>query len=336
MLVSRLFYKRIPIIANILVTNRCNLKCFYCYPDVFNRQIEDMSLDNFKKIIDILAKRGTKIVVLLGGEPLIRKDLVQFVEYIRGREMFCEVVTNGYFVSQRLDALKKIDSVCVSLDGDEDSNDKNRGKGSFRKAIEAIDICLANKIHTRIKAVITRNNVDSIDFLANLAKEKGVVLMSILPTIYDDRHYPEEIKKLWLNQDEYRSFIEKLIRLKKDGFPIFHSFTALDYCLKWPYEFHEIIFENRLKNGRKIIPCSSSKYQVFIDVDGTFFMSCIKTFNIKTKSILEMDFDEWWIPQEKFSCKTCALLPNLDKSLTYNMNLEAITNMAKIATFKKE
>jgi MoaA/NifB/PqqE/SkfB family radical SAM enzyme len=342
MFISKILKKRVPIIGNILILNRCNLKCFYCYPNVFNRQITDMSLDDFKKIVDILKKHGTKIVILLGGEPLLRKDLEQFVDYVIGKGMFCEVVTNGYFVKERLAALKKADSVCISIDGDEEANDKNRGKGCFKKAMEAINICRENNIHFRIKAVITRNNLNSLDFLGKLARDKGAVLMAITPTLYDDREYSAEAKKLWIDKNEYHRVIQKLIQLKKEGCPIFHSYTALNYCLQWPYEFHEIVYEdqltrdNRLSNGQKIIPCSALQYQVFVDVDGTFFITCIKTFNIKAKSILEMDFDEWWIPQERFNCKTCALLPNLDKSLTYNMNPEALVNMVRVALYDKK
>lgn len=333
---SKLFNKRIPVIANILIVNRCNLKCFYCYPNSFNRQIEDMSFGDFKKIIDILNKKGTKIVIFLGGEPLIQSDFSQFVDYVLSKGMFCEVVTNGYFVKERLDTLKRVDSVCVSIDGNEESNDKNRGQGSFKRAMEAIEILLENKIHTRIKAVITRNNVNDIDFLANLAKEKGMVLMAILPTVYEDRIYPNNVKDLWLSKDEYRNFIKKLIQLKKEGYPIFDSFTALRYCLRWPFEFHEILYGNKLNNIDKIISCTAPSYQVFIDTDTTFLMPCMKKIDIKNKSILDTDFDKWWIPQESFGCKTCAILPNLDKSLIYNMNLEAIINIVRIATFKKK
>ena len=167
---SRLLGRRIPVITNILITNRCNLKCFYCYPDSFNRALEDMPLADFKRIIDLVHAKGSRVVVLLGGEPLIRKDVGEFIGYVRAKGMACEVVTNGFFVRQHLDALRSADSVCVSIDGDEDANDANRGKGSFRKAMEAIELLQANGIHTRIKAVITRNNLRSIDFLARLAR----------------------------------------------------------------------------------------------------------------------------------------------------------------------
>lgn len=333
---SRLLNKRIPIIANILILNRCNLKCFYCYPDVFNRNIEDMSLENFKKIIDILHSKGTKLVFLLGGEPLLRDDLSQFVDYVTKKGMFCEVVTNGYFVRQRLGALKKADSVCVSIDGDEESHDKNRGRGSYKKAIDAIDILLAYKIHTRIKAVVTKNNLNAVEFLASLAKEKGLVLMAITPNIYEGRNYPAETKNLWLNKDEYRIFIQKLIRLKKQGYPIFHSFAALNYCFRWPYEFHQIMYQDKFEDGTKIISCSAPKYHIFIDVDGRFFAPCLKAGDIQGKSLLETDFEEWWVPHERFGCKSCAVLPNIEKSLIYNFNPEAIFNMAKMSFVKNK
>lgn len=332
---SRLLRRRIPVITNILITNRCNLRCFYCYPDSFNRAMEDMPLGAFKRIIDLVHAKGSRVVILLGGEPLIRKDIGKFINYVRGKGMACEVVTNGYFVRQHLEALKNTESVCVSIDGDEEANDRNRGKGSFKKAMEAIELLQASKIHTRIKAVITRNNLHSIDFLARLARDRGTVLMAIIPTTYDDRSYPESVSQHWLSHEEYRSFIRKMIELKREGYPLFHSYTALRYCLDWPYPYDAIVNERRLKNGRKAIPCTAWEYGIFIDVDGRFFMSCLKTFNIQGKKILETDFDEWWIDQAKFNCTTCALLPNVEKSLVYNMNPEALWNMVRMALYKR-
>lgn len=330
---SRLLRRRIPVITNILITNRCNLKCFYCYPDSFNRALDDMPLGDFKRIIDLVHAKGSRVVVLLGGEPLIRSDIGEFIDYVRGRGMACEVVTNGFFVRQRLEALKNADSVCVSLDGDEEANDRNRGTGSFARAMEAIGLLQEHKIHTRIKAVITRNNLHSIDFLARLARDRGMVLMAIIPTTYDDRIYPGSVAQQWLSQEEYRSFIGKMIRLKREGYPIFHSYPALRYCLDWPYPYDAIVNEGRLKNGRKAIPCTAWEYGIFIDVDGRFFMSCLKTFNIQGKKILETDFDEWWIPQRRFNCTTCALLPNIEKSLVYTMNPGALWNMVRMALY---
>jgi MoaA/NifB/PqqE/SkfB family radical SAM enzyme len=332
---SRLLGRRIPVITNILITNRCNLKCFYCYPDSFNRALEDMPLADFKRIIDLVHAKGSRVVVLLGGEPLIRKDVGEFIGYVRAKGMACEVVTNGFFVRQHLDALRSADSVCVSIDGDEDANDANRGKGSFRKAMEAIELLQANGIHTRIKAVITRNNLRSIDFLARLARERGMVLMAIIPTTYEDREYPEGVAQRWLTQEEYRTFVIKLIELKKAGYPIFHSYRALRYCRDWPYPYDAIVRERRLANGRKAIPCTAWEYGIFIDVDGRFFMSCLKTFDIQGKKILETDFDDWWIPQQRFGCTTCALLPNIEKSLVYNMHPGALWNMVRMALYRK-
>lgn len=333
---SRLLRRRIPVITNILITNRCNLRCFYCYPDSFHRAMEDMPLEEFKKIIDLVHSKGSRVVVLLGGEPLIRSDVGECIDYVRGKGMACEVVTNGFFVRQRLDALKNADSVCVSIDGDEEANDKNRGAGSFRKAMEAIGLLQERGIHTRIKAVITKNNLGSIDFLARLARDRGMVLMAIIPTTYDDRVYPESVPQHWLSQEEYRSFVRRMITLKREGYPIFHSYAALRYCLDWPYPYDAIVNERRLKNGRRAIPCTAWEYGIFIDVDGRFFMSCLKTFDIHGKKILETDFNDWWIPQRRFNCTTCALLPNIEKSLVYNMHPGALWNMVRMALYREQ
>ncbi len=161
-----------------------------------------------------------------------------------------------------------------------------------------------------------------------------MVLMAIIPTTYEDRVYPDGVAAQWLSQEEYRAFVIKLIGLKKDGYPIFHSYRALRYCRDWPYPYDEIVTGKRLKNGARAIPCTAWEYGIFIDVDGRFFMSCLKTFDIQGRKILETDFDDWWISQRRFGCTTCALLPNIEKSLVYNMHPGALWNMVRMALWR--
>ena len=60
--------------------------------------------------------------------------------------MVCEIITNGYLTERYLDELALCDSVCVSLDGEKEGNDLNRGEGSFQKAVDAILLLLKHNI----------------------------------------------------------------------------------------------------------------------------------------------------------------------------------------------
>ena len=65
-------------------------------------------------------------MVLLGGEPLLHKGIDQIVDRVKQHGMICEMVTNGYYLEGKSDIVKKLDSLCISIDGDKEEND-NKG-----------------------------------------------------------------------------------------------------------------------------------------------------------------------------------------------------------------
>ena len=174
-----LFRKRFPLMVNLLLTNKCNLKCFYCYPQVFERETKDITTEKWLSVVDEFYEMGTEVMVLLGGEPLLHKGIDQIVDRVKQHGMICEMVTNGYYLEGKSAIVKKLDSLCISIDGDKEENDNNRGKGSFKKAIEAIQLCKSWGLTTRVKAVITQNNISSLDFLCEFAKKEDVVLNAL-------------------------------------------------------------------------------------------------------------------------------------------------------------
>lgn len=326
LLFAKITQKRIPIIANLLITNRCNLKCFYCYVDVFNRQIPDLATDKILNIIDILHSHGTKIIVLLGGEPLFRNDFGTIIEHINKKKIICEVITNGYLAEKWIDYLKLADSVCISLDGDETANDLNRGKGSFKAALDAIRLLKKNGINTRIKAVITKNNVNSFDFLANFAKENGLAITASVSVVYENRDYGPNT--IWLNNEEARQFLIKLKEFKKCGIPIGYSFHALDYSIKWPKNYSTIVNEDQKMSNFKYIKCRRKDFSFYMDADGTIY-PCAELWGKGGGNILKDGFQNAWDSFKNYKCFCCGNIPDVDVSLLLNLNLASIINVSK-------
>ena len=182
LLLGKITKKRIPIVTNILVTNKCNLNCFYCFPQVSKRKVKEMTTEQILNAIDESKKLGAEIIILLGGEPLIRDDIGEIINHIKDKKMLCEVITNGYFVKKRINDLKRLDSICISIDGDEEGTDKNRAPGSYKMAINDLKLARENGIFTRIHAVITKNTINSIDHLVHLVKELDAVATFTQPS----------------------------------------------------------------------------------------------------------------------------------------------------------
>ena len=86
-----------PILAHIIPIRRCNLSCNYCNEyDDFSKPVP---LDVMKSRIDHLARLGTSIVTLSGGEPLLHPELDEIIAHIRTHPIIAGMITNGYLLT---------------------------------------------------------------------------------------------------------------------------------------------------------------------------------------------------------------------------------------------
>jgi MoaA/NifB/PqqE/SkfB family radical SAM enzyme len=134
MAMYRLFHVKQPMYGSVDVNNVCNLHCTHCYWWLNRKEEQDMSAEDWRRIIrDVFNKQRIFVTTLVGGEPTLRQDIL---------EVFCElmprrvcVVTNGTFPLKRYDGLY---FYWVSLDGTERVHDNIRGKGSYTKTKQNI------------------------------------------------------------------------------------------------------------------------------------------------------------------------------------------------------
>ena len=107
--------------AYIHVTNKCNLHCLGCYSDNELRNKEDdLTSENMVNIIEELGKAGVKNLVISGGEPLFRKDIVHLARYAKEKNGIEKItlITNGTIGNKKIyaDLAQYIDTIAVSLD----------------------------------------------------------------------------------------------------------------------------------------------------------------------------------------------------------------------------
>ncbi|BAL80251.1 radical SAM protein [Caldisericum exile] len=143
----------------------CNFKCLTCYaannarPDYRILDFSDM-----RKAIDKVIDLGIRDIYLLGGEPLLYKDLERFIEYFKNKtdKGFIGIVTNGSLITtERAQSLKNagLDLFNISIDGTTpEVNDLNRGKGTFNLIMQGIENCKAVGIPFVIGYTITPFN----------------------------------------------------------------------------------------------------------------------------------------------------------------------------------
>lgn len=156
----------------LLITNRCNLKCSYCW--IPNSRSPELTTNEWGDAVDRLSNWGVTHFNILGGEPLLRNDLPLLIQHISSKGLGATLTTNGIL----LDEIKVIEfaksglfMLIVSmdrLDGD------FRKKGDIERAISLLTFARSLGIVPVIHCVITSENVKSVPLLASITTEKSI------------------------------------------------------------------------------------------------------------------------------------------------------------------
>ncbi|MFT4735448.1 MAG: molybdenum cofactor biosynthesis enzyme MoaA, partial [Arcticibacterium sp.] len=163
----------------LAVTDRCNLRCFYCMPEEgisFLPKPHLLTFEEMLRMVGIMAGMGISKVRITGGEPFVRKELMQFLTKlvaIPGIEKV-NITTNGVLIGPLIPELKAlgINTINLSLD----TLDRGRFKEMTRRdelptVLKTLDALLENDIETKINAVIMagKNDQDIVS-LVGLSK----------------------------------------------------------------------------------------------------------------------------------------------------------------------
>ncbi|MDD2710362.1 MAG: radical SAM protein [Verrucomicrobiae bacterium] len=138
---------------------RCNFRCKYCYGDYANRRQELIATEEALKLLDELADWGMQYLQLSGGEPLMFPGVEQLVDRACARGICLGISTNGSLIPAKINVVKKLQTVCISLDGDEATHDANRGKGTYRQAMTGLEAARQAGVRVHIYCTVTRHNV---------------------------------------------------------------------------------------------------------------------------------------------------------------------------------
>jgi radical SAM enzyme (rSAM/lipoprotein system) len=163
-------------------THRCNLKCIHCGSDCkFNSSISDMPASDFLQVTEKIKTQFNPkniMVVITGGEPLMRKDLELCGSELGMQGYPWGIVTNGILLSKnRLVSLMNagLSSITVSLDGLEANHNWLRNKDCFEDVIGAIALLAAqDKLVFDIVTCINQKNCSELNEIKELLISKGV------------------------------------------------------------------------------------------------------------------------------------------------------------------
>src|SRR5579864_2810137 len=170
-----------PICLTWEITYGCNLACIHCLSSSGRRDPRELTTREAKSVIDELRELQVFYVNIGGGEPTIRPDFYELIEYAVSQRVGVKFSTNGTTITperaRRLAGTDYLD-VQISIDGaDAETNDAVRGRGSYAAARRAMDhLAAAGFGPFKISVVLTRHNVGQLDRFEALADGYGAQL----------------------------------------------------------------------------------------------------------------------------------------------------------------
>jgi Fe-coproporphyrin III synthase len=199
------------------VGRRCNLHCVHCYSDSANRAYEgELTTAEGFALLDDLAAFGVPVLLLSGGEPLMRPDIFELIAHARSRGLRTTLSTNGTLitaaVAERLRALE-VSYVGISLDGIGRTNDMFRGhKGAFDEAMAGFRHCKAVDQRVGLRMTLTRRNCQDLDQLFDFIEAEEIDRACFYHLVYSGRGSAADE----LTPEVARAAVDTILRRTRD------------------------------------------------------------------------------------------------------------------------
>jgi len=239
------------------ITHSCNLRCDHCY-DATGYRRTDLPTEKAIKVVDRLAETGISFLAFSGGEPMLRRDLYQIMEYCRVKGMDIAMRSNSTLITrEKARRLAELDMqvVGVSLDGaTEVSHDQVRGQGMYRKMRDGIDALLTEGIRVNLEVVLRKRNVhQALQFIA-LTEDWGVDEVNFAAIVPQGR--ASQLRDEMLSNSEWEKVTAQLCQASKSAkIAVSPSCTLLGAC--WACVEPDITCDGW------VTPCYLSKHRLF-------------------------------------------------------------------------
>jgi AdoMet-dependent heme synthase len=279
------------------VTRSCNLACSHCraralpgtYPN-------ELTTSECFKLIDEIASFSSPVIILTGGEPLLRSDIFKIAEYGTKKGLKMVMAPNGTLLNN--ENISKIISsgikrISVSLDGpDEALHDGLRQvSGAFKQAREGIERARKAGLEFQINSTISKRNIDLLPKIMKLALDSGAKahhIFLLVPTGRAKEMSGEELSAL-----EYEKALSYLAQEKKN--------SALEIKITCAPHFNRVMLEGHFATGSDLRGRGCMAGVSFCFISHTGELQPCGYLEIKCGNIREPGFKKSWLGSEVFN-----------------------------------
>lgn len=261
-----------PYIVGWEITSQCNLSCPHCFSAASRRPHDEMTTRECKTIIDAMAALGVSIIGWTGGEPLLRQDLEDLIDYARHRGIKSNITTNAVLLDhKRAGTLMESGNRAVQISLDGSTPEKNwqmrrATRNEFEQIIEAIRICRDINCQLFLATLLGYENLDDGFNMIELAKQEGVDAIRFCGYTPVGRGKRKDIKSRLSFSDRLEELLFFVKKAQEDN-SIITEFDIGFGPVPPVFGFHKCIAGVEtfyLKGNGNVYPCTSLLHPKFL------------------------------------------------------------------------
>ena len=199
-------------------TKACNLKCEHCYRDAGGKDPQELSTAEGLALIDEIAKAGFKILILSGGEPLLRKDIFELVSYAVKAGVRPVLGTNGVLFTREI--VRKIKAAgtarCgISLDSVDPVKHDNFRKlqGAWQATVNGMKLCAQEGLDFQVHTTVTKSNYREIAAITDFVQSLGAKAHHIFFLVPTGRG--KDLGSVFIGAREIKEVLEVILKKQK-------------------------------------------------------------------------------------------------------------------------
>jgi len=283
----------VPLVISWNVTRKCNLKCSHCYINATKEELRgELTTEEAKRLMDQISDVSRPLLILSGGEPLLREDIYDLIRYGASKGFRMGLGSNGSLLDEVVARKLRdagIKTVSISLDSSiPEKHDEFRGvEGSWQKAVKAVKALKQNGVLVQVNTTVTQQNHGEIDEIMSLAEQIGVEnfhLFFLVPT-------GRGAKIADISPAQYEGMIKSTFAKTMN-----HSLNVRPSCAP---QFMRIAKDLGLDMRQWIRGCIAGLYYCRVYPNGD--ITPCPYLPVKLGNIREKSFSEIWFNSEVFT-----------------------------------
>lgn len=267
-----------PFFLSHMLTNSCNCDCQFCY---WKYPVKDeLKTEEVITLYREAAKIGFAHLSIWGGEPLLRKDVIEVAKEAKKLGFLVTLITNGYFLPEKIEVANHVDTIVVSIDAPLATvhDEIRKRRGCFEKALAGLELLIKfyPEVKRRIDCVVHKSNVRYLEDMCRLAeKYKALIYFCPIGKIESIKGWKGEeiVNSISLSREELKEVYLQILGYKKAGYPVANSEFMLRYFIE----------------GQPGFPCFLPRTYLYIYANGDV-ESCFlgKFANLRERSLSDI------------------------------------------------